>query len=60
MSTEESGLSCKFQEIGQVVNLILSTAAFQFGLENPQWFTFHPTLCVVKDHLYLNRSSESF
>ena len=42
MSTEESGLSCQLQELGQVVNLMLNMAAFTVWSCEPTSAYTHP------------------
>lgn len=54
------GLSGEFQEIGHVVNLILSTADFPSACESPPWLNLHLVWQhVVKVTLSLNRSFKS-
>lgn len=48
MSTAESGLGCQWQELGQVVNLMLNTAAFTVWCE-PTPAYHAPTAARGKD-----------
>jgi hypothetical protein len=61
LQDRNSGLSCKFQEIGQVANLILSTAAFLCVFETPQQFNHCLIWHMVNNHsIFFSRSFKSF